>query len=179
VRRRLLGILVLLALAPVYGTVSGASFNARTANPSTSAAAGTLTQTNSKDGAAILAAPGLEPGTSATGTVDVTNTGDVDGRFTLSPRGLTDAPASPALSAKLDLTIADLGAPGASPAPAPANVYSGKVGAMGTLALGRFDAGESRRYRFTVAFPAGTLAADAAYQGASTQATYDWDAVTP
>jgi spore coat-associated protein N len=157
---------------------SGAAFNSSSANPGNTFSAGNLSQSNSKAGAAILTAASMSPGESTTGTVDITNNGDVPGAFSLSSSNLTNTPASPAFSSKLDLTVEDCGTPAASCA-SPSSVYSGKLGALGTQALGTFAAGAAHRYRFTVTFPdggvpSGPSAGDNAYKGAQTSIQFDW-----
>jgi spore coat-associated protein N len=163
----------LLALAVAVG--SGANFNSTTANPSNVFTAGTLTSTNSKDGGFILTATGMRPGDSQAGTVDIKNTGSLSGTFTLAKSALTDAPASPAFSSKLDLLVEDLGDCTSGCTATPSTVYTGKVGAMPSQSLA-FAAGAVHRYRFTVSFPnGGSGGADNAYQGASTSVRYDWE----
>jgi hypothetical protein len=58
-------------------------------------------------------------------------------------------------------------------------VYSGKLDALASLPLGRFAAGEARRYTFTVRMPDGGAPASAttgdnAYQGAAMSAAFRW-----
>lgn len=162
---------LVLAGAVVVG--SGANFTSSSANPSNTFTAGNLTHTNSKDAAAVLTASGMLPGESATGTVDITNSGSVAGAFSLSKSNLSDTPASPAFSSKLDLLVEDCGTPPACLTPT--TKYTGKLGAMGTIALGTFAASEAHRYRFTVSFPdGGSGGADNAYKSASTSVQFDW-----
>jgi hypothetical protein len=155
---------------------SGANFNSSSANPSNVFSAGTITQSNSKAGAAVLTASGLKPGGNASGTVDIKNTGSVSGAFTLSQSNLTDTPTSPALSSKLTIVITDKHDPACvSSCPADSTVYSGTIGGMGSTSLGTFTAGELHRYQFVVTFPdGGSAGADNAYAGASTTAGYTW-----
>jgi spore coat-associated protein N len=178
--RHLLGALLvaLLAFGAVVG--SGASFTSKSANPSTTFSAGNLAQSNSKEGAAVLTATGMVPGTSTNGTVTIINSGNLAGTFTLSKAGLTDTPGANGgqLSAVLDLSIQDV-----TSAASPVSVYSGKVGAMGAQSLGKFAAGEARTYRFTVTFPDGGTPAspttgDNAYKGSAMNVDYQWDAVS-
>lgn len=167
---------LMLATAVIIG--SGASFNSTSANPGNTVTAGNLTHSNSKDGSAILTVSRMLPGQSSNGTVDITNTGDTDGVFTLSKSNLTDTPASPAFSAKLDLLVEDCGAP-AGGCTSPVTKYNGKLGAMGLIALGTFVPTEAHRYRFTVTFPdGGAGGADNAYKGASTSVQYDWESTS-
>jgi hypothetical protein len=85
------------------------------------------------------------------------------------------------LSAKLDLVVEDLGDP-ASPS-APVTKYSGKLGAMGAVALSTFAPDEAHRYRFTVAFPdggtpPGPTTGDNAYKGDDVTVDYNWESVS-
>jgi hypothetical protein len=126
-----------------------------------------------------MTADKMKPGDSINGTVDIVNTGDINGVFTLGKSGLTDTPSSPAFSGKLDLKVEDLGSPTASPAPTPVVKYNGKLGAMGATALGTFTPNEKHRYKFTLTFPdGGTGGADNAYKGAATSVQFDWESVS-
>ncbi len=178
--RHLLGALLvaLLAVGAVVG--SGASFTSKSANPSNTFSAGSLAQSNSKEGAAVLTAATMVPGTSANGTVVIKNTGDVAGTFTLSKTSLVDTPGANGgqLSNVLDLKVEDV-----TKEASPVTVYSGKVGAMGAQSLGKFNAAEARTYKFTITFPDGGTPASAttgdnAYKGSSMSVGYQWDAVS-
>ena len=177
--RRALAALGALVVASAVAVGSGADFTSRSANPSNTLTAGTLAQVNSRDGSAILNVSTLKPGDSSNGTVTITNTGDVAGTYSLSKTNLSDNPGpnGGALSGKLDLLIEDV--TGGSPV----TVYSGKVDAMGTQALGSFAPDEARTYRFTVSFPDGGIPAtdtsgDNAFKGSSMSVRYDWDAAS-
>jgi spore coat-associated protein N len=176
--RKVMAGLVGVLAATGIAVGSGANFNSTSANPSNVFSAGSISQTNSKSGAAILTASNMKPGGSSTGTVDIKNTGSVSGAFTLSQASLTNTPASPALSAKLNVSVQDLGDPSCSSScPAPATVYTGTLAGMGTIALGTFAANEQHRYQFTVSFPdGGSGGADNGYQGSQTSVEYDFTA---
>jgi hypothetical protein len=179
---RVLGALACLLLAAGLAIGSGADFTSATANPSNTFSTGTLSQTNSKNGAAILTASNMKPGDSATGSVTITNTGSIAGTFSLSKSNLTDPVTGTGgvkLSDQLDLKIEDTtGNPATPPV-----VYSGKLSAMGTIALdydpstGTQDpfaaSGGARTYKFTVTLPSST---GNSYQGTSTSVEYDWTA---
>jgi spore coat-associated protein N len=167
----------LAAVGLVVG--SGADFTSSTANPSNTFSSGTLSHTNSKNNAAILTASGMKPGGTATGSVTITNTGSLPGTFSLAKSNLTNpvlGTGSERLSDQLDLLIRD----GAT------TVYSGKLGAMGTIALDG-DTGtagtqtfgatgsptSTHTYDFTVTLPSAT---GNAYQGTSMSVQYDWSA---
>ncbi len=175
---RIVGVVFSLAIAVGIASGSGANFNARTANPDNILTAGNLTMSNSKDGSAILSTLRMKPGDTSTGTVDIKNTGDIPGVFTLAQSALTNTPSSPALSAKLDLKVEDLGDP-TSPNSSPPVKYTGKLGSLPSTALGTFAAGDTHRYRFTVTFPdGGSGGADNAYRGGATSAQFDWESTS-
>jgi spore coat-associated protein N len=171
------GLLVVVAVA----VGSGANFNSTSANPSNVFTAGTISHSNSKAGAAILTAANMVPGGSATGTVDIKNTGSASGAFTLAHTTATDTPVSPGLSKKLNLTVSDLGDPACvSSCPAAVVVYTGTMFAMpATISLGRANPAQTDRYQFVVNFPdSGLNGADNAYQGAATTVEYDWSSTS-
>jgi hypothetical protein len=143
--------------------------------------AGNLTHSNSKAPGAILTVAGLKPGQSDSGTVDLANTGDSAGVFTLSKSGLTNSDGTNPLATKLDLVVEDLGDPSAPTAPVVK--YTGKLGAMGAVALGTWAFNAAHRYRFTVTFPdggvpAGPNSGDNAYKGDNVSVTYNWESVS-
>jgi hypothetical protein len=93
---------------------SGADFATRTANPSNTFSAGSLSMDNSKDGAAIFTPTNMIPGGPAqTGVVDITNTGTIKGTFTLSRDELTSTdsgdPNPAPFAAKVNVRIVDCG----------------------------------------------------------------------
>jgi spore coat-associated protein N len=178
--------LALAALATALAAVglaigSGADFSSGSANPSNTFSSGTLTQTNSKDAAAILTAAAMKPGDTKTGSVTITNTGSLPGTFLLSKSNLTNpnlGSGGEKLSDQLDLTIKD----------GSTTVYSGKLGAMGAITLdgdtvtaGTQQFGKSgsataaHTYDFTVTLPSST---SDPYQGTSTSVEYDWTATS-
>jgi hypothetical protein len=171
----------LLALAALTASVavavgSSASFSASSANPSNTFAAGTLTILNSKEGTAVLTASNMKPGDSATGTVDVQNTGSLSGVFTLAKSGVVDSDGTNPLSAKLDLVVKDCGDFSSGTPTCDAGdpqKYSGTISAMGTVALGTFAANEKHRYEFTVTF---NSSANNNYQGDTSSVQFDWNA---
>ncbi len=183
--RRVLLSISALALASTALVASGANFTAQSANPDNQFTAGDLQHSNSKDGAAILTATKMVPGGApAVGTVDIANSGDVAGAFTLAAQGLTDTDAggdagTTKLSGKLDLKIEDLGDPAVTPAPAPVTVYTGKKDGLPTTALGSFAVGEKHRYRFTVSFPdSGVKGAENVYKRDSAKVTFAWESAS-
>src|ERR1700733_6946984 len=166
-----------LMAAAALAVGSGANFNSTSANPSNVFTAGTISHSNSKASAAILTAANMVPGGTATGTVDIKNTGSANGTFTLTHTTPVDTPVSPGLAKKLTLVVSDLGDPTCvTSCPAAVVLYTGTMFAMpATVALGSFVPNATHRYQFVVTFPDGGVnGADNAYQAASTTDEYDW-----
>jgi hypothetical protein len=167
---------VVLAAAGV--TVgSGANFTAKSANPANTFTTGTLTMENSKDAAAILTAGGMKPGDSASGTVDIKNTGTLSGAFSLTTSAPTNNDATYPILSQLDLKIVDCGVVTASTTPDCATgttaVYDGKVSAVGTKSLATYAKDEKHRYKFDVTLPSST---NDNYQGKTGSIQFDWNA---
>jgi spore coat-associated protein N len=165
--KRTLGALALGLCAVGVAVGSGADFSARTANPSNTFSAGSLTMSNSRDGEAIFAATNMKPGGPAqTGLVDIKNTGSIDGVFTLSRDQLTSSDSSgdnpSPFAAKVNVKIVDCGkytiSNGAygpeivTPTCGDSDdstVYNGSLAGESTAhALGVYRPGEQRRYQF-------------------------------
>jgi hypothetical protein len=139
---------------------------------------GTLSMSNSSDGAAIVTAAGMAPGHSRAGDVTISNTGDLTAAFSLAKSNVVDTPgpAGGALSTALDLFVQDV-----TNQAAPATVYAGKLGAMDPRALGDWAPGTSRTYRFTVSLPDGGVppsatTGDNAFQSSAVSVRFDWTA---
>jgi hypothetical protein len=174
--RRTLAALATVLAAAGLTVASGADFTAQSANPANTFATGTLTMSNSADNAAILSMSGMRPGDNQTGTVDIANTGDLSGAFTLSRSALTDSDSTNKLSTKLNLVIDDCGtwSSGAPDCSSVSNVYTGTLAGMSaTKALGTFNGGVKHRYRFKVTLD---TSADNNYQGDNSSATFTWNA---
>jgi hypothetical protein len=166
--------LVLAALGITVG--SGANFTASKANAANTFSSGTLSIANSPTGA-ILSVPGLTPGATADGYVDIENTGSLSGAFSLTSSGETGAAA---LLGALDLVVKDCGtfASGTPTCDAgDTTVYTGKVGAMdaGANALGTFAAADKHKYWFKVTLPS---SAGDALQGLTSGVQFDWSATS-
>ena len=175
--RRFLGAIGALLVAAALTATSGANFQSASTNSANIIKAGVVSVTSTQNGTALLNVTGLSPGHSSASTVDITNSGDLSAALTLSMSGLTDTPASPALSGKVDLKIEDLGDPSCSSScPATTTVYSGKLGAMASQSLGSWAAGAKHRFRFTVSMPDGGTGAEDAYQGGRSTVDYTWSA---
>jgi spore coat-associated protein N len=178
---KLVGALFALSLVAMMAVASGASFTSTSANAGNVVTAGNLTHGNSEAGA-VLTVDKLVPGESQSGTVDIENTGDVDGVFTLSKSNLVDSDAALPFSAKLDLVVEDLGDPTANNLTGPV-VYTGKLGAMGAQPLGTWIPTAAHRYKFEVTFPdggapLGPALGDNRYKQASTTVDFNWESVS-
>lgn len=138
--RRSLATLVTVLAAGGVVAGSGADFSSQTANAGDLVTSGTLTQTNSRDGVAIVTGANLKPGDTSTGTVKITNTGSLAGTFSLAELNASNGFAAGSLSLKIeDVTSAT-----------PTTVYAGEFQSAGTKALGTFAPGEARTYKLTV-----------------------------
>jgi spore coat-associated protein N len=172
--KRTLGVLALVLVAVGVAVGSGADFSAQSANPNNTFTAGTLTMANDKNNAAILTASNWKPGDTATGVVDITNTGSLAGTFSLSRDMLTNSDSGNPLSNQIDLVVEDCGTDLTCGA-GDTVVYNGTLTAMNSsINLGNFPAGTGHRYEFTATF---NSSSGNAYQGDSSSARFVWDAV--
>jgi spore coat-associated protein N len=191
--KRTLGALALGLTAVGLAVGSGADFSARTANPSNTFSAGTLSMDNSKNGAAILTATNMKPGGAAqTGTVDIKNTGTIDGNFSLSRDQLTNSDGggdNPVpFSSKVGVWVVDCGkyttvngaygpelvVPQCGDAD-DATLYNGTLaGQSSDLALGTYHPGDHHRYWFGATLDS---SAGNEYAGDGASARYVFDAV--
>ena len=178
--KRTLGALAVVLAAVGITVGSGANFTATSANPGNAFATGTLTMLNSKANTAVLNGVNLRPGgPAATGTVDISNTGSLQGAFTL-----TSAASDPAvftsdyapLADELNVVVHDCGV-WAPTAPScntgGTDVFTGKLSAVGTRGLGNYAGGEKHTYKFTVSLPASS---DNAFQNKTVHADFTWNA---
>ncbi|HEX4463432.1 MAG TPA: hypothetical protein VH042_02190 [Solirubrobacterales bacterium] len=157
----LLAALALLALALGSAMFSGASFSSKSANKA-SLAAGSVKLSSSKPNEAIVSASGMEPGSSREGTIKIGNEGDVAGTVTLTASGLSGT----ALAAVIDLKVDDVTS-------GTTQKWSGKLGSFTSVALGSFEAGATRTYRFTLSWPSTSDAAS--LQGTSSSLNFNWN----
>lgn len=161
---------LLLAASVVIG--SGASFTSTSANPGNIFTAGNLKHTST---GAVMTVSKLKPDDVwvDAGSVTVTNTGDIDGAFSLSTSALVDTPGSGLgeLSDVLQLRVMK----------GTTEVYNGPISAVGTAAAGTILSGAPAIYDFEVMFPdgdgAGPAGADNAYKASKISITFDWEAV--
>lgn len=166
--RRILGGIGAVLVAAALAAGSGANYQSTSANAGNIIKAGVVSISSTKSGSAVLAVTGLAPGKAVFDTVSITNTGDLAADLTLKASGLVDAPASPALSAKLDLKVENT--------TAGTTIYNGKLGAFTSVSAGNVAVGATKAFKFTVTFPDGGLGADDAYQGASSGVDFTWTA---
>jgi hypothetical protein len=123
-------------------------------------ATSTLVHSNSRDGSAILSAGNLKPGDVRHGEVTIVNKGDAGDMYLVG----TVPSRERALADRLTLKVAD---------GSRVLVEGPLSGADGCVALGSVAGGESRSYRFTVAFAPGGPG-DNAYAGSVTRVDYEW-----
>jgi spore coat-associated protein N len=142
-------------------------------------ASGTLSLSNSLDGAAVLSAQNLKPGDSRTGLVTILNTGTLDGSFNLAQANLVDSPGpfGGRLSDGLQLSVEQISAGGSTVS----SVYSGALSGLGLRPLGTLAAGEPRIFRFITSLPDGGHPpapglGDNVFQSSSAQVDYVWTA---
>jgi len=170
--RRLVPILVLLALAALAAVALAQVEGAPAARLTATAAAGSFEVTNSDAGQPIFAATNIAPGGSADGTVTIEDTGSAAAALVLRRGETVDSPGlgGGLLSDRLRLTVVDVTVPGA-----PHTVYSGPLATMADQPAGELEAGEARTFEFTATLPdAGEPSFENAVQGASTTVAYAW-----
>jgi spore coat-associated protein N len=164
-RRVLVGLLTVIAAAAA-AVGSGADFGSHSANPANTFSSGTLLQSNSKNGVAIVTGSNLKPGDVRSGEVTITNTGSLAGTFKLSESNASNAFGTGNMTLKIDDVTGQKSV----------NVYSGDIGKVSAegIGLGSYAAGEARTYRFTATFSKEAPNSD---QGKVAKADYEWDAV--
>jgi spore coat-associated protein N len=142
-------------------------------------ASGTLSLSNSLNEAAILSVQNLKPGESRTGQVTITNTGTLDGAFSLTQSNLADTPGpyGGRLSDGLQLSVEELAAGGSTVS----SVYSGAMSGLTTRQLGTIAGGEPRTFRFTASLPdsghpLSPGVGDNVFQRSAVRADYVWTA---
>jgi hypothetical protein len=170
--RRTLAALAIVLAAVGITVGSGANFTASAANPGNAFSTGTLVVADSSS-SALLNVSGMKPGDSASGTVDITNTGSLAGDFALKT---SNATGSSALLGQIDLTVLDCGAwttTAPSCATGTTTVYSGKVNGLTSSSLGNYDGGVKHRYKFTASLPSST---DNTFQGLTAGIDFNWSA---
>lgn len=158
---------LLTALVAVVAAVgSGADFSSHSANPANTFSSGSLLQSNSKSGVAIVTGSNLKPGDVRSGEVTIANTGSLAGTFKLAETNASNAFGAGDMTLKIDdVTGSKV-----------VSVYSGDIGKVAAegIGLGSYAAGEAHTYRFTATFSKEAPNSD---QGKVAKADYEWDAV--
>jgi spore coat-associated protein N len=162
-------LLSLAALGAVSVAAIGGTFANFTATPTSIAsnafASGSLTMTRSGSGA-IFSASAMKIGDTGTGSVTITNTGNLAGVYTLAG----SSSGSAALASQLHLTLYKDVDGGTA-------IYDGGLGSF-SAALGTFAAsGDAHTFYFHVSLPTtGSDAGDNVLQGLSASETFTWSA---
>jgi spore coat-associated protein N len=165
-------LLTLAVVAVVTVAAVGGTFANFTATPTSIAsnafAAGSLVMTRSGSGA-IFSATAMKIGDTATGSVTISNTGNLAGSYTLAGSGSGSAVLANQLTLKIYADADNSGSP----------VYDGTLGGFSSVSLGTFAATTgSHTYYFHVSLPTtGADATDNAFQGLSASETFTWSAV--
>ncbi len=161
-------ILVPLATLLAAGAIavgSGATFTSTSANSLSAVTSGTLTQSNSKNNAAIFNLTNIKPGDTVNGALTITNTGSLPAVFSLTETASTNGFSAKLL--KLDITNTTTGT----------KVFSGTFGDLVDGAkndLGTVAPGAANAYQFSAKLDA---TAPNAEQGKTASASYTWDSV--
>jgi spore coat-associated protein N len=175
--RKLMGALLMLLVAGGLAVGSGASFTSQTASPGNLITAGALTANNDKKHngteGAIFHADNMKPGDTVTGTVTVSNTGNVDGDFSLAMAAPTLSGTGSNLSNRLHLKVEALDSSNAVTA-TPIDTVIASVG-PDPFALGTWAGNTSHKYRFTVTWPTG-LTDDNDYMSSGVSMDFTWSA---
>jgi hypothetical protein len=171
--QKMVGILFALLLAAMMAVGSGANFNSTSANPGNVVTAGNLMHENHSEGSAVLDVDKIKPGETRTATVDIENTGDINGLFSIARTMTLDStgPANP-FAAHLNLKVENLTNPGPA-------LYDGLLSAMtGTYGSDLIPPNTTNTYRFSVKFnDGGANGADNAFKSAKVKADFNWEAV--
>lgn len=157
--------LATLAAAGAVAVGSGATFTSESNNTISAVTAGTLQQTNSKDGGAIFDLSNLKPGDTLNGSLTLKNTGSLPAAFSLTET----SSANGFTGSNLTLTITNT-TTGSS-------VYNGTFGGLVDGAktdIGVVEPGVANNFTFTVKLASTTPNDD---QGKTASAAYKWDSV--
>jgi spore coat-associated protein N len=178
--RKLVGALFVLMLVAMMAVASGASFTSTSANVGNIVTAGTLEHSNETGNLdhTILNVTDLMPGHTDQGTVTLKNTGDGNGVLTVDKSNLVNSNPALPFSSKLMLKIQDVTDP-----INPVDIYDGRLGTMGSQAMGTVAPNAERTFLFTVEFPDGgtpssATTGDNRYKNAQTQVDYNWEMVS-
>ena len=163
--RKILVPLASLLAAGAVAVGSGATFTSSTNNTISAVTSGTLSQSNSKNDAAIFSLTNIKPGDTVNGTLTITNTGSLPATFGLTERSSSNTFGSGDLSLVITNTTTDT------------VVYTGEFGGLDDnvkQSLGAVQPGAANTYRFSVTLAPGAPNTD---QGKTASALYTWDSV--
>jgi hypothetical protein len=161
--------IVLLVVAVLVGASwTLGLFTSSSANPKNTVSAGSMTQDNSADNAAIMGATEMLPGEVVEGSATIENVGDAPGDFTLRVKDVSDeaGPNGGLLASWLRLEVYD---EGATP------IWVGPLREL-DVGLGKWQPGDKHTYRFEVTFPEQGPAVDNTFQRSRATATFEWNA---
>jgi hypothetical protein len=169
-KRWFLAIALLVVALLVGANWSYGLFSDSTTNPRNVVSAGSMSQTNTADNAAIMGATSLVPGDVIVGTATIVNEGGARGDFTLNVTDVKDEPGAGGgqLSTRLTVKVFDLDL--AAP------VYNGPLVGL-DVSLGTWEVNEERSYRVEVRFPGQPGSADNPFQRSKVTATFEWNAI--
>lgn len=170
-KRWILAIVLLVVATLVGASWTYGLFTSSSANPRNVVSAGSMTQSNSADNAAIMGTDELVPGDVVEGVAKIQNVGEARGDFVLTVTDLADTPGPQGgeLSERLELEVFE------DDDPQP--IYDGPLADL-DVALGTWEIDEERDYRFVVTFRgASSGTADNAFQRSSVTATFTWQAI--
>lgn len=165
--RKVLVPLATMLAAGAIAVGSGASFTSSTSNTINAVTAGTLEQTNSKNGA-IFTIPNMKPGDVVNASLTLTNSGTLPAIFNLKEVSATNTFSANKLKLKITDTTDN------------SVVFDGQFGDMVDGQAYSLNAGaawaptDSRTYEFKVTLDASAGDTD---QGKTAGATFRWDAV--
>lgn len=162
--KKVLAPLAVLLAAGALAVGSGATFTSTSSNSISSVTAGTLTQSNTKDGQAIFNLTNMKPGDSVTGSLTLKNTGSLPAAFSLTEKASSNTFSK-------DMLLLEITDGSATP------VYSGEFGGLadGTKnTLGNFAPDAAKTYTFKVTLVGGATNTE---QTKTASATYQWDSI--
>jgi spore coat-associated protein N len=167
---RVVGVLFALMAAAAMAVGSGANFNSTSANVGNVVSAGILKHTNS--GGTILNVGAIKPGETKSGTVTLTNTGNIDGALSLKASSVT--PVTPAgqqpLAPRLTFEVKS----------GSTSLWTGTLAQLQSgVSLGTLAVGPAKTFTVQVTMAdGGPNGADNQYQGSGVSATFDWETVS-
>lgn len=170
----------LAALAVALATAVGPPYERETQPFEVLQANGDVVISNSKEGLPILSMSNMKPGDTATGTVELQNTGSARGYIYLAPLDIVSPPGPGGGTLAENLMVrVSLTKGGVTD-----RKHNGILSKMGTVTAGRFRPGETGTYTFELIArdtglpPPPTLSrpvrGDNKYQGTSASVTFGW-----